>query len=87
MKNKKEIPRKPVTAMKSLKLAKPVPPIVKATTTDRVDRSSDQNKPIKKEMGGNFSFFRDKVKDGGNVDDLRWILDLRHSKPFTGTAK
>lgn len=80
MKNKKGVPRKATMALKSLNIIKNTPKAPITDVSGDKHKSTDQIKQKKPEMGGNFSFFREKVKNGGSSDDLNWILDLRNSK-------
>lgn len=82
MQGKKPAARKTTTPLKSLHLVKPALSTKKGAAVADPPKSSDLHKG-NDELGGNFSFFRDKIKNGGNGDDLRWIMDLRHSKQMT----
>jgi hypothetical protein len=80
MKNKTKSQRKAAIPLHALKLIKKEKPSPQIEPRDSVHKSTDQIvKPTKHENGGNFSFFREKVRNGGKGEDLRWILDLRTS--------
>lgn len=87
MKTKTGMPRKAALPLKSLKLAKQTPTLHKTENLGGNQKSQEHIKPNSPEVGGNFSFFREKVRNGGSSDDLKWILDLRHSKKMPKPEK
>lgn len=77
---KPKAPRKPLGHRHLAQLASPHRPFKTVDPGKTSNESLDQAKALNKTPAGNFSIFRELLKDGGKGEDAKWIFDLRTAK-------